>query len=344
MLTYTESINNGTTVRIGFIADVGYTAYIEFTNTTATMKIEIGSFVAAEKSWSINKIPKMIVVSLALPTPESVEFVYWEPGMNKPEHIVATSSIDAIKVFRSVSPFIRVSTTSNEKFTVSIERVALFLGTFMHSWANGLSTMSIGPELSAGSEIMYVTVNEPGTYIMFDSNTGKVKIGKGDYSAPLTLVGFRGFTLSVSYSGTNIQGLLIGNDVYPLNVPYGTTFMVLIDIGTKTVNLVSITPPEGPTKLTYSPSGPAFTVPASWNKTEQLVKLNGTENIVVVSALVAVGLALVSSGSSAIMPVAMSISSAYMAVISAALGLYDAMALSLVMFTIAIAWWYTKKS
>jgi hypothetical protein len=75
-------------------------------------------------------------------------------------------------------------------------------------------------------------------------------------SAPVTLVGFRGFTLSYSVAGVTVSNILVARDEFPLEFPYGIALMVVADPSSRTVSIVQVAAPAPPVTIAPPTTAP----------------------------------------------------------------------------------------
>jgi len=123
--------------------------------------------------------------------------------------------------------------------------------------ATGALRINVAGPIPAGGLVKYVTLASP-VRIVYSAGNVYTEPGSGSM---LTLVGFRGFTLSYSVAGASVSNILIARDEYPLDFPRGISLLVIADPSSKTVSLVQVSPVSEPREYMPIPV-PGITVPA----------------------------------------------------------------------------------
>jgi len=192
---------------------------------------------------------------------------YCEQGVPEVSWMVVYMSGNATKYavsryrFTSVSitcpsalyPFIEVlgnTTGVVDKYGAVVSEVLRYL-------ASGAMTLKVVGPVTPGTFVKYVVLNQP-TTISFDPVTGVVIISSGG-SAPMTLVGFQGFSLSYSVAGMSVSNILISQSSFTLDLPYGVALMIVVDPSSKAVSIVQVSPIQQPYKIVAT-TRPVFTV------------------------------------------------------------------------------------
>jgi len=150
-------------------------------------------------------------------------------------------------------PFIEVlgnTTGVVDKYGAVVSEVLRYL-------ASGAMTLKVVGPVTPGTFVKYVVLNQP-TTISFDPVTGAVTISSSG-SAPMTLVGFQGFSLSYSVAGMSVSNILITSNSFTLDLPYGVALMIVVDPSSKAVSIVQVSPIQQPYKIAATTS-PVFTV------------------------------------------------------------------------------------
>jgi len=112
--------------------------------------------------------------------------------------------------------------------------------------ASGTLKITVQGPISAGGMIKYVVLNSPVKLIYSYSG---INIEPGG-SSPVTLVGFRGFTLSYSVAGVTVSNVIVARDEFPLDFPYGIALMVVADPSSRTVSIIQVAAPAPPATIT----------------------------------------------------------------------------------------------
>ena len=123
--------------------------------------------------------------------------------------------------------------------------------------ASGALRINVVGPIPAGGLVKYVTLASP-VRIVYSAGNVYTEPGSG---STLTLVGFRGFTLSYSVAGASVSNILIARDEYPLDFPRGISLLVIADPSSRTVSLVQVSPVSEPREYMPIPV-PRITVPA----------------------------------------------------------------------------------
>ena len=108
----------------------------------------------------------------------------------------------------------------------------------------------VGPVPAEGL-VKYFTLSTP-VKVVYEF--GSVRVEPGG-KAPITLVGFRGYTLSYSAAGVTVSNVLITSNEYLLEFPYGIALMVVVDPASRTVSLVQVSIPQAPVTVAPTPGG-----------------------------------------------------------------------------------------
>jgi hypothetical protein len=123
--------------------------------------------------------------------------------------------------------------------------------------ASGALRVNVTGPIPAGGLVKYVTLASP-VRVVYSAGNVYTEPGSG---STLTLVGFRGFTLSYSVAGASVSNILIARDEYPLDFPRGISLLVIADPSSRTVSLVQVSPVSEPREYMPIPV-PGITVPA----------------------------------------------------------------------------------
>ncbi|ADJ54273.1 hypothetical protein HAV2_gp10 [Hyperthermophilic Archaeal Virus 2] len=123
--------------------------------------------------------------------------------------------------------------------------------------ATGVLRFNVVGPIPAGGLVKYVTLSSP---IRIVYSMGNVYTEPGSGSM-LTLVGFKGFTLSYSVVGTSVSNILIARDEYPLDFPRGISLLVVADPSSRTVSIVQASPVSEPREF-RTITAPEINVPA----------------------------------------------------------------------------------
>ena len=132
--------------------------------------------------------------------------------------------------------------------------------------ALGTLRVTVWGPVQAGSVVKYVILSTP-MAIKYTKDAVLVEPYNG--RAPLTLIGFKGYTLSYSVAGVSVSGVAIASNEYPLELPLGIALMVIVDPSSRTVNIVQVAviqkPIHIPAPTTGGPYIPELPVnPARW--------------------------------------------------------------------------------
>ena len=140
-----------------------------------------------------------------------------------------------------------------------VDKYGSVLSELLKYLATGIARITVLGNVMPGSLVEYVILNSPVT-IQF--NGSAVTPTQGG-TAPLTLVGFRGYTLSYSVAGVTVSNILISTDPFTLNFPYGIALMVITDPSSRTVNIVQVSVPQQTINYTWPTSTtPLFVIPS----------------------------------------------------------------------------------
>jgi hypothetical protein len=112
--------------------------------------------------------------------------------------------------------------------------------------ASGTLKITVQGPISAGGMVKYVVLNSPIKLIYTYSG---IVVEPGE-SSPVTLVGFRGFTLSYSVAGVTVSNVIVARDEFPLEFPYGIALMVVADPSSRTISIIQVAAPAPPATIT----------------------------------------------------------------------------------------------
>jgi hypothetical protein len=156
--------------------------------------------------------------------------------------------------------------------------------------ASGAMVLRVVGPVTPGTFIKYIVLNQP-TTISFDPVTNAVTIASGG-SAPMTLVGFQGFSLSYSVAGISVSNVLIASNSFPLDLPYGVALMVVVDPSSRTVSIVQVSPIQQPYRVAAT-TRPVFTVslPPPPQPQSMVLDVSSVAPVVMWGAAVAVAVA-----------------------------------------------------
>ena len=100
-----------------------------------------------------------------------------------------------------------------------------------------------------------ITVTRPVTI----ERVGGTPLVKQGGERGITLVGFRGWLLSVSAHGVTASNIMITSDVYVVDVPPGFTAVLVVDPSSRTISIMSAAPP--PPQVERPGAGPELERP-----------------------------------------------------------------------------------
>jgi len=123
--------------------------------------------------------------------------------------------------------------------------------------ATGTLRVAVTGPIPAGGLVKFVTLASP-VRVVYSMGNVYTEPGSGSV---LTLVGFKGFTLSYSVAGSSVSNVLIARDEYPLDFPRGISLLVIADPSSRTVSLVQVSPVSEPREYMPIPA-PGISVPA----------------------------------------------------------------------------------
>jgi len=118
--------------------------------------------------------------------------------------------------------------------------------------ATGTLKITVQGPIPAGGMVKYLVLNSP-VKLIYTYNGIVVEPGG---TAPVTLVGFRGFTLSYSVAGVTVSNVMIARDEFPLEFPYGIALMVVADPSSRTISIVQVAAPAPPVVMTPQTTAP----------------------------------------------------------------------------------------
>jgi hypothetical protein len=150
-----------------------------------------------------------------------------------------------------------------------VDKYGAVVSEILRYWSAGAFRMTVAGKIPAGSMVRYLVLNSPTNIVYAYSG---IQITPSSSTAPVTLVGFKGFTLSYSVAGVTISNVIVTKDEYPLEFPYGIALMVVADPSTRTVSIIQVAAIQPPIQVgvtatapgLYIPSPPAPTAP-SWS-------------------------------------------------------------------------------
>jgi hypothetical protein len=111
--------------------------------------------------------------------------------------------------------------------------------------ALGTLRITVQGPIPAGGLIKFLVLNSP---VRLVYRQGNIDIEPGGRS-PVTLVGFRGFTLSYSVAGATVSNVLVAAEELPLEFPYGVALMVIVDPSSRAISIVQVAAPAPPVIL-----------------------------------------------------------------------------------------------
>jgi len=153
-------------------------------------------------------------------------------------------------------PFLMVLNQSAvaERFGVIPSAFASYLA------KNSISISVLGP-YPAGLLVTTIAVTQP-IQIVYSGSDIKVSSSQ---SPGLTLVGFKGFKLSISVGNIQLQNIEVNQDPMTLYLPTGFTALLVVDTSAKTVSLTQMALPQPPGALTPAQTSVPILAPPPTN-------------------------------------------------------------------------------
>jgi len=153
-------------------------------------------------------------------------------------------------------PFLMVLNQSAvaERFGVIPSAFASYLA------KNSISISVLGP-YPAGLLVTTIAVTQP-IQIVYSGSDIKVSSSQ---SPGLTLVGFKGFKLSISVGNIQLQNIEVNQDPMTLYLPIGFTALLVVDTSAKTVSLTQMALPQPPGALTPAQTSVPILAPPPTN-------------------------------------------------------------------------------
>jgi len=150
-----------------------------------------------------------------------------------------------------------------------VDKYGAVVSEVLRYWSVGAFKVTVAGKIPAGSMVRYLVLNSP-TSITYTYSG--IQIAPSSSTVPVTLVGFRGFTLSYSVAGVSVSNVIVTKNEYPLEFPYGVALMVVADPSARTVSIIQVAAIQSPMQVgvtttapgLYVPSPPAPTAP-SWS-------------------------------------------------------------------------------
>jgi hypothetical protein len=149
--------------------------------------------------------------------------------------------------------------------------------------ALGTLKITVQGPIPAGGLIKFLVLNSP---IRLVYRHGGIDVEPGG-RLPVTLVGFRGFTLSYSVAGATVTNVLIATNELPLYFPYGVALMVIVDPSSRTISIVQVAAPAPPVVLETT-AVPWIALPTIQSRPVVQPDWGAPEFIVLYGAMVAV--------------------------------------------------------
>jgi len=139
-----------------------------------------------------------------------------------------------------------------------VDRYGSVVSELLKYLATGVAQETVLGGVMPGGLVEYIILNSPVT-IQYNGTT---VIPTQGGTAPITLTGFRGYTLSYSVAGMTVSNILVSTDPFTLNFPYGIALMVITDPSSRNVNIVQVSVPQQIVNYTWpTTSAPAFQTP-----------------------------------------------------------------------------------
>ena len=144
-------------------------------------------------------------------------------------------ALSGVNITDTAVPYIEAQGT-----TLAIQRFGVTLGTAFASLHLGLARTAIAGPISLGSLTKYVTVDKP---IRVELKMGSIVVVPDPSAKGIRLVGFKGWTLNLGIHGTTVSNILIPSDTYDVDFPLGFTAVIIADMSSRIVSIVSAAPP-----------------------------------------------------------------------------------------------------
>ena len=140
-----------------------------------------------------------------------------------------------------------------------VDKYGAVVSEILRYWSAGAFKVTIAGKIPAGSMVRYLVLNSPTNIVYAYSG---IQIAPSSTTAPVTLVGFKGFTLSYSVAGVTISNVIVTKDEYPLEFPYGIALMVVADPSTRTVSIIQVAAIQPPIQVGVTTTAPGLYVPS----------------------------------------------------------------------------------